>query len=78
MVGKQGGTIYAQFERLSFFVSGNDPAFITVSMGASKDFADTGYIARLSRLSNGHVLGSFMNEVSNCSDVKYFYVITRK
>lgn len=57
-MGKQGGTICAQFERLSFFVSGNDPAFIPRSMGASKEFADTGYVATprsVSRLSNGHV-----------------------
>lgn len=47
MVGKQGGTIYAQFERLSFFVSGNDPAFIPDSMGESKEFVDTSYVASL-------------------------------
>lgn len=43
MVRKQGGTIYAQFEQLSSFVSGNDTAFIPDSMGASKEFVDTGY-----------------------------------
>lgn len=37
LVGKQGGAIYAQFERHSFFVSGNDPAFNPASMGLGKE-----------------------------------------